>query len=627
LTRASSFIRTLLYVLAAAVLLKNLGNLAVLLSAVIAGGGSPAAAGIGVLLLATAAIIAAALSVVRCRAMSGRVFSAKMLPAWVAGIVLLDGLAEMTKDPYLCDFFRAFETPVIMAAAASAVPAFAGPARLLISRLSGSDRGQVVLYGSAASLLLAAYLLSNSFRPVCFDDCLSYLHLMGENIISPVYWQSLFSMYRSFAVPVIFSVFGPPVPRTMTVVVVFQALLQFSAWVAFAAAVSGFIERRPVRFAVFVLVSCCMFSRGYYNFNRHLLSDSITMSLVLLWLVFLIRIDRLADLAVSRAAGVLQGIPPGRDGGAVRRAGNAAGSALLLLSLVFLTVFTSFARDTNAFLVVFGIPVVIWRLGSAHRTGLAVLASACLLAVPAVQQFASNSRHTLNIANIIAGVVMQKPEMRAYFEDRGMRLSPAPPALKALEKRDADSMMGDVGFLLGEFSEARDLLRKELAPDFIRNRGRAVYAAYLLENPGHVYGNLVRYQNLIFRQSLAEKDDCAPCRAAGFSPSVLAVSGRLDFKTYATALCAIAALYLLARRRPPALVLLGMLIAAAGFANALIGFHGDFWEQSEMKRHTLIGSILFETGGFVALLGFLADMERRTCIFQAKERICKKGSA
>ena len=127
---------------------------------------------------------------------------------------------------------------------------------------------------------------------------------------------------------------------------------------------------------------------------------------------------------------------------------------------------------------------------------------------------------------------------------------------------------------------------------FVRWRAPVVYASYLLLHPRYVLGNIRESWRLMFDQEYAG--------SSAFARS-LSIVDWLDIRIVVAIAIALS-LAAVRRARSDFLMRAGIILAVAGFANALIAFHGDVWEVSEMARHAWIGSTFLRLG--VAVLCF-----------------------
>jgi hypothetical protein len=449
-------------------------------------------------------------------------------------------------------------------------------------------------YCFAIATLACLYFLAHDFEPICDwgGDCPGYLALMGRSVFSEEYWIWFEHMFRGYSIPVIYSLFGEVEDSAKLAIVYFQTVVAFLAWISFALAVAGLFVGKLTRWWVFVALASGMFSRTYLHYDTELVSDSLAQSFILGWLALL--------LAPFPLIGYL--------GRRLKR----YWIAVFLLLFWVLTSFAASARDANIFLIVFGLPVLMLRFwhsremiyGMSQRR-LAILMAVVILSVVLLQWHAASRRNQLNMANIIAGVVLTDPGRLEYFLQRGMPVAVSGIELgEALGKaRSLREITDNRPLVLGPFRAVREKVRT-LGKDFLRKDARRIYAGYLLTHPGYLAENLVASWSVMFEQGDPGVWDLSaevPLRR------VLARLSAIDIaSTRTTLIVSLSALVflltLVAATRRDFVLQLGIVLGIAGFLNALIGFHGDLWELSEMGRHAYLGSLFVKLGATIILL-------------------------
>ena len=115
------------------------------------------------------------------------------------------------------------------------------------------------------------YELSSIGSPVCFSDCFEYIELMQAS--GPEFFHTMLTMFRPWAVPTFFSMFGAFEISSAARIVLSQTYIAFLSWLLFAYACQGMFATRAMKFVGFVAVSSLMFGQGYYHFNQFLLSE------------------------------------------------------------------------------------------------------------------------------------------------------------------------------------------------------------------------------------------------------------------------------------------------------------------------------------------------------------------
>lgn len=455
----------------------------------------------------------------------------------------------------------------------------------------GDPRGWVCL--AVAVLFAAIFFPAHGFNPSCFDDCYGYTVLMGMWPFSPDFWETARDMFRGFAVPLLYSLFGEYSAGSARAIVYFQAFASFVAWLSLGFAVARLWGGRRIAPWVFAVVASGMFSRGYLRFDDRLLSDSLALSLLVGWFALALNPEPLASY-FQRRLGRYWAWP-------------------FLGAFAVLTALAAGARDTNVFILVFGMPILFVVAGQCGAPlfgvgprRLAAMMAAVVVIVAVVQLQAAAARNALNMANVVAGVVLGHGERSAYFVERGL-----PASVAAIERPWAAN--GATGLraitddsklvVLGGFRTTRDQVRKRAA-DFLASRARVVYASYLVTHPGYVAGNIAESWDVMFDQRYEEGAGAAATFSAfEFSKRLSALDflGVRTLVAFALALLVASLVALPESRRDP-LLAIGALLGLAGFANAVIAFHGDLWELSEMARHGWIGGTFLRLGAVILLL-------------------------
>ncbi|HJW91988.1 MAG TPA: hypothetical protein VJ901_00080 [Thermoanaerobaculia bacterium] len=450
-----------------------------------------------------------------------------------------------------------------------------------IGTLSVATR-EGLLYLVSIIALAAVYFPAHSFVPTCFDDCLGYIPLMGVPLFSPRYWLVAQTMFRGFSVPIIYSFFGELHQHSAYAVIVFQALVGFLSWIAFAIAVAGLVSGRRTRWLLFMLIASAMFSRGYLAFDDRFLSDSLALSLMLLWLAIVVNPFPLLDFAR-------------------RRLGRAGLVAFLVLFAVA-TAMAASARDANVLLLVCCIPLVVLRLWKRELpTSIAVSMIAIIVLIGAMQWRSAAERNGLNMADIIGGVVLPDAERKAFFVARGMPESIASITTpRALAGRTLGQIIDDRQLVIEQIGLLKYVIMR-LDPGFARHHARSIWASYLSRHPKYVLGNIAESWAVMFDQWY----DGRPSLAAGVSifevSKLLWIADWIDvrFLIVISIVLLLATLATVRAGRSDLLLQLGVILALGGSANAVISFHGDCWEVAEMARHAWIGSTFLRLGAAV----------------------------
>lgn len=455
------------------------------------------------------------------------------------------------------------------------------------------DSNEGWFYLGAIVVLATIFLLSHRFEPSCFDDCSGYLVLAGWSVLSPEYWIWFKHMFRGFGVPVIYSIFGEH-EYSWRMIVNFQAVTSFLAWIVFALAIAGHWTSRWVRFGVFLAVAGGMFSRGYLRFDDRLLSDSPALSLMLFWLSLLIA-------------------PKPWITWLHRRSGHSWLYGFLA-SFAVLSLFAASARDSNVFLIVFGIPIVTLRMwheeapicGVAPRR-LALLMATAIAIAALVQWSAAAKRNGKNMSHVIAGLVLTDSARTAYFVERGM-----PTAITELAMPSAFRH----GQTLREVTDDRDKVLGPLSAQsarvvatgkaFLDGPARRIYASYLLSHPDYVLRNLRESWDVMFDQWYEGRPTVEGWSIFQLGKFLSPFDWLETRWLLAVAVLAVVFFSVTGKCswRDP-LIQTGVILGTAGMVNSVIAFHGDLWEVSEMARHSWLGSTFLRLGSGIVVLRLL----------------------
>jgi hypothetical protein len=454
-------------------------------------------------------------------------------------------------------------------------------------------------YVAFGSVLLLLYFIASLGTPVCFSDCIDYTLLMG--LSGAAYLQMLQEIFRPWAVPTLFSLFGPYSIESASRIVFVQTWLAFFSWVLFAYACRSLLTTQALRIIGFVVLSLLMFGQGYYHLNQYILSDSLALSSVLVQWSLVLLFPAFA--AWARARRLPQSVN------------------LYLAAFVAVSAFEMATRDANIMIALAALAFLLWLNVGVRRS-----AALLIVGLALVQSYSAGRRHHVNADNILAGAVLPNEEMRNYFLDHGMPASFA--ALGSnIRPRDLDDI--DIDELRATLAKIKQLPSTPEEKEFM-NKIDSVYARYLVTHPAYVLGNVWRHWPLIFSfaverdpRRLASNDNAAPLRL-GVSPPYLA-GGSVDISVAdyfppAVGVALFAGCFALPFLRRDKFAYLPILFALVGAGNAVLSFFGDVWERSEMTRHAAIGSVMLRCGLTLCALMLLDLAPRRAASRSARKR-------
>ncbi len=470
---------------------------------------------------------------------------------------------------------------------------------------SGSVNADWLMFVLYAAYIVAAffvYEVSSIGSPVCFSDCFEYIELMQAS--GGEFFHTLYTMFRPWAVPTFFSLFGAFEISSAARIVLAQTYIAFLSWLLFAYACQGMFATRALKFVGFVLLSSLMFGQGYYHFNQFLLSDSLAMSSVLMQYALVFLFPRFANFC--------------------EKADHGRTYIVLYLAVIFIvTAFEMATRDANIMLGLSGVAFLFFanRKGVIGDEARWILVMFVFVAAFG-QSWAARMRHPVNARNILAGAVFANEDMRDFFSKHGMPAS-FDAAAAGAKPQSLDAVdIGEVDEVKKKIASAEQGAEEK---KFLGGVG-GVYALYFLTHPAYVVDNVARHRRLIFAQSVdleatIERGGFAKPGARKFvrlgetTPFIAGASTKLSAGDY---IPPVVGVLLLALCALPPLMRPGemwsfapLFLAAMGLVNAILGFFGDVWERSEMERHAFVGSMVLRLGLMLCLLRLIEEARRR----------------
>jgi hypothetical protein len=315
-------------------------------------------------------------------------------------------------------------------------------------------------------LRMAAFLPSSTRT---FPDSGVYLHVARQPLVS----SDFLAGWRGWTVPLLYKL----LPNSDGVRAAGQVAISIACWLTLAGVVAACVRRRVMQPIAFSLVLLFSLSIVITQWDPLILSESIALSLAALlfaaWLV------------------LARGLVPVRW----------AVTAVLLTTLLW-----TFTRDTNAYVGLFAVPIVIaWAAFPGDRRSRFVLACG-LLAIfgtfaISLNQSSAETRWEIPLLDTIGVRVLTDDDELRYVRDHGM---PYPARLRAL-----------TGEPLGS-SEFRDVIagnpRLAAFRDWIRDDGRSTLIRFLLSHPYRALSPAFRDREAQFAESPPPSD------TGGYSP-------------------------------------------------------------------------------------------------------------
>ena len=422
-----------------------------------------------------------------------------------------------------------------------------------------------------------AYLLISIGTPICFADGTEYITLMDKNVFSRAYWEEMQLMYRSWLVPVVFSVFGNADFIAGMKIVIFQTLVQFYAWMFLLQQVKRLIKINSLLFEI--LAPTVVFLGGYQQWNKYLLSDSLGLSVVLIFVAMSIRVLRKLDYPDRQSLVYLIKLV----------------APILLLGWMSMS-----ARDTNAFVfmgsVLHLVVVVLGRQSKAFRLSVLVIA----LAIIGLHFSNASKRSLVAMEHHLVGTVLPTENIRLYFLKHGMpsEISKIGESFELQPPRTVD--ISKMFIYMDEYrrTDPERRFASNMAP---------IWYQYLLLHPQHVIMNSAKNLDLIYGQfwgkgALGGMSNSGRerihSRPGEFVPIIAERPFKISFVDYFSwqlklllVLVAIpAGLYFQKKGNLGEGYL--ATIAILGFVVSCVGFLGEHWELGEMIRHSSIGFML-----------------------------------
>ena len=436
---------------------------------------------------------------------------------------------------------------------------------------SGAWSGALAALGIIA---FAAYKLWQGLvgAPLVWQDSLSY----QESAAHPLTSRALWAGPRAPVTPLLWKVTG-----TLTSYVVIQTAISILAWSALAVVVGLLARRGWPQLVAGGLVLGFAVTTPIVQWDRSVLSESLSLSLLAL----------LFAVAITWA----------------RRPTWPRAAALVAVALVFAA-----TRDTHIWVVAMLALALgayaawhTWRVAGPDRIRTlqrAVRASwvAALLAVVVLltgYSSASANRTQQNIVNVYTARIFPYVERVDWFADHGM---PDAGPLRALA-RAAKGVDGDapiVGVDLGA-------PRFAALASWLRDDGASTYLEWLLTHPGYVVGEPLQRPERTFNNAQGH----LVFYAAPDRTDVSLANTLLYPPWWAVLIAAVGAVAGAAAtgrwRRPEwqMVALLGVL----GVAHMLVAWHGD---GMEVTRHASIGNVQIRLAVIVALGMLLPRLPR-----------------
>ena len=434
----------------------------------------------------------------------------------------------------------------------------------------------VVLLG----FILGRWQISNTDADHAFADTLGYARVSETGLGSRLFWGG----ERPFTVPLIYQALGleakdPPDQQAMRRVTSFQIGLSVLSWISLATAVAWATQGRWSRLAAFGLILAFATSLDITQWDRILLSESVSSSIF-------------AEIVGGSILGVQLWAP--ETGGPDR-----LWQILFVAYMSLLVVFFAFARDSNGYIV---LAVSIGLAGSvclpAVRTR-PVAPIAGILALIMAGTFCFQDRST-NLGkrwlgpflNVFSARILPVEEFVEFFSDRGF------PAEAITE----EMYLGRPVFLsqLQQTQEGGRLL------EWIEKNGKSTYLQFLASRPAQTLGKPIqRAGSMVNVDSSEYRLRERPDPAWAVLISDLMFPTRTEFLLGFALLAPVVLLSTKNRLRTFQLTVTGLALMVVSYPLAVVIWHAD---TIELERHSYQLALQVRLAAWLLVIGAMPSL-------------------
>jgi hypothetical protein len=265
-----------------------------------------------------------------------------------------------------------------------------------------------------------------------YSDANQYLAVAKHSIFSSAFYTGT----RAPSVPLFYKLLGNNELR-----IIGQVAVSIAAWLGLAFSVRSSIQHRRVALGAFLAILVFSSTIWVIEWDPLVLSESLTLSLTA------------GLLAVGLAL--------------LRRPSAQKVAGLLVIALLWAT-----ARDSNAYVLLFALPVpVVWMVRSRKRALPAIILAGVLVASGA-SIASSNVGHRWkpDLLDVIGHRILPDHGATAFFASRGMPLTPG-----------VRAALTAPGFL--DYPAVAQLPGWPQFNVWVNKAGRQTYARYLIRNP------------------------------------------------------------------------------------------------------------------------------------------------
>lgn len=332
------------------------------------------------------------------------------------------------------------------------------------------------------SFVVAKFKLFQLYYPAVWSDTYSYIRSASHPLDSLSFWAG----GRPFMVPLIYKAFGISQASKLKSIVFLESLTRFQvtfscvAWLFFAWSFTMMFRKPVTKLIGFALLIGFSLSLDISQWDRILLSESYSLSLLVIVLGTLVLICE------SQAIG-------------------RSGRNMLRTLLIVTCVGYSFTRDANSYFILslgFLIAIsIIYNAVIYRRVSLSRVAfSMFLLLVFIFQTWTAKhgSRWQGPFLNILHDRILPSDSARQYFTDRGMPLESLPSELYSTDRQtfvrtanqypqllewiDDNGRSAYLSYLIANVSSSLTATARQL-PEMVSSQSRYFYASVRLSYP------------------------------------------------------------------------------------------------------------------------------------------------
>lgn len=413
-------------------------------------------------------------------------------------------------------------------------------------------------------------------------DTLGYARVADHSLRERGFWAG----ERPFTVPVVYKVMGLSSetlsnPDQVRRVTLFQISFAMVAWGTLAASVSWAASTGWLRATSLVLVLAFASTLDVAQWDRILLSESISMSLFVLLL-----------------AGWIIGI---RYWGFAQEPPKVIWLVAYVAGMAMVTVLFSFSRDTNAFLLLAGAILLgattitrrIWR----EPLRWVVLFLSLVMALTYVVQdrtIVHSKRWVGPFLNVFSARILPVDDFVRFFEEHGLPVDTI-----------TQEMFLGRSVLLSQVNDTQEGRRLK---DWIEQEGRSVYLQFLISRPVQTLGKPLLRARSIFNPDSSEyrlPQHPNPVWAQVISGVFFPKKVEILFVLAIASVVALAFARRVQGTEPLLLAAIGLLVLA--YPLALLVWHGD---SIELERHSQLVALQVRIAAWLLLIGVLSSAGR-----------------